>query len=163
MAKPRHVDQDRIDDALFITQVADKRLVDPDRMAEATETVNAALDEMDHFCDPANAAHIGRFEALRYAWKASPVFRTFMLVLGAPCAFMGLGTLLGKPWPAAVPQALQFLGLFGTYPLLVGAAWLVHAWWKPEELLAYTVRAAPILLIGGAALVILGLLSTSLA
>ncbi len=163
MARASPVDQDKINDAFFITQVADERLVDPGRMAEAIKTVDTALDEMECFCDPANAAHVGRFAALRYAWEASPVFRSFMLVLGAPCAFMGLGTFLGKPWPAAVPQALQFLGLFGTYPALVGAVWLVHAWWMPEDSPAYMVRAAPLLLVAGAAFMILGLLGASLA
>ena len=163
MTKPPHVDQDRIDDAFFITQVADGRLVDPDRMARATEVVNAALDEMEYFCEPDNAAHIGRFAALRYAWRTSPAFRTFMLVFGLPCAFLGVGSLLVEPWSIAIPQALQFLGLFGIYPALVGVVWLLHAWWRPEEMLAYTIRAAPLLLIAGAAFMILGLLSTSLA
>lgn len=99
MARSRRVDQRTIDDAFLITQVADERLVEPDRMAAAIKTVDAALDEMEYFCEPANAAHIGRFAGLRYAWRMSPVFRTFMLVLGIPCAFMGVGSLLAEPWP----------------------------------------------------------------
>jgi len=163
MTKPPHVDPGRIDDAYAIAVEATERPVNEGRIVRAAETIEEALAEMKHFCEPANAANIGRLEALEYAWTNEFVFRNCVLAMSMICMVMATIMLMGSPWHLGIPHAMQVVGFTGFYPTLFGAIWLHSPRRNFGAFRAYEFRAAPILLTCGAALIAVGLLGTWLA
>jgi len=105
MPRPRHADQGRIDDAYVTAIVATQQDVDAGRIVRATETIEEAIAEMKHFCEPASAAHIGRLEALEYAWTNEFVFRNCVRVISVACLVMATIMLMGLPWQLGIPRA----------------------------------------------------------
>jgi len=157
MPKPPHVEQDKIDDATVTALAASTQDVDTGQIDKATETLEAAVAEMRYFREPANAANIGRLEALGYAWRKEFVFRNVVRLIGMVCTFMALVELMGQPWPLGIPRAMQMMGFSGIYPALFGAVWLCGPRSNSGRFLAYQFRAAPILLVVGAGLIAIGL------
>ncbi len=160
MPRPPHVTQDKIDDAMVTAIVASTQDVNTGEIVRATETIEAATAEMEYFCDPANAANIGRLEALGHAWTEEFLFRNAVLGLGLLCAIMATTELLAQPWHLGIPRAMQMLGFCGLYPTLFGVIWLCSPRSNFGLFLAYQFRAAPILLAVGASLIAIGLVGT---
>jgi len=163
MTKPPDVERTMTDDELVTAILTAEHNINMDGLGGETKTYEEALLEMDYFYAPANAANIGRVEAVRYAWKKHFVFRYALILWGFPCASIHILSLVIMPWQHGVPRAMEMAGVFGFVPMLFGAVWLRRAWRTPRNPPAYKGRAAPLLLIGGAGLIILGLLGTWLA
>lgn len=158
--KPPHVDQGRVEDALDDFLTAAEQDINIGHVVRLSETIEAANKEMEYFHEPANAANIGRLEAFAYAWKTEFLFRNTCLVMGVICAFMATVMLMGQSWQSGIPHAMQIMGPSGFYPTLFGAIWLHSPRRNFGVFLAYHVRAAPLLLTCGGALIAIGLLGT---
>lgn len=79
-------------------------------MGTETRAFEEALPEMDYFHAPANAANIGRVEALRYAWRRGFLLRWVLLLWGFPCATVLMLVLMTEPWQNGVPRVMQGVG-----------------------------------------------------
>jgi len=164
MAKPPHVDRDRIDDAFVTALAAMEQPVNLDRIVKATETMKEALAEMKYFCAPDNAPNLGRLEALDYALTTDFFLKGTLLAWGSACGFLCILSLVALPWQQGIPQAMEMLGAFGLMPALLGGSMLVSAFMErgTRRFVAYHVRCAPILLATGTGLMAFGLLGASL-
>jgi len=160
MPRPPHVAQDKIDDAMVTAIVASRQEINIGEIVRATETIEAATAERKYFCEPANAANIGRLEALGYAWTNQLGFRKVVLLFGVLCTLTATLEMMGQPWPLGISRAMQAMGFLGIFPTLHGAIPLHSRWSSPTTFVAYQFRAAPILLTVGASLIAIGLVGT---
>lgn len=160
MARPPHIDQHRIDDAYATALDAMQRPVNTGRIVKACETMEEALAELKHFCEPDNLPDMGTLEALHFAWRHDRLFRMSILTFGILCTALSMSSLIALPWRVGVPQAMQTFGMSGIIPAIFGAAGLCSF---QTDYPAYAIKIGPLLLKGGAGLIALSLFGTWLA
>ena len=160
MARPPHVDQDRIDDAYATALVAMQQPVNTGEIVKACETIEAALAELRYFNEPVNLPGMARLEALDFAWRYDRLFRWSVLVWSNLCLLMSVLPLMAEPWRNSIPHAMVAFGMTGVILALFGAAGVSSS---RTGYPAYAVKTGPLLLTVGAGLIALSLLGTWLA
>ena len=160
MARPPHVDQDRIDDAIATALAAVEQPVNTGRIVKACETMEEALAELKYFNEPANLTDMGRLEALDFAWRNDRLFRWSVLVWQNLCLLMSIPPLMVEPWRTGILHAMQNFGMSGLILGLFGAAGLCSS---RTGYPAYAVKTGPLLLTVGAGFIALSLLGMWLA
>lgn len=158
-----HTGKNKSDEDLVKLMLEAQHNLNRSLLGGENKTFEEAMSETDYFYASANAANVGRFEALSYAWRKDFMLRAVLFLWSFPCASVLMLSLMTMPLQHGVPRAMQVLGIFGTVPMLFGAVWLKHAWQAPRRHRAYEGRAAPLLLMASACLMAVGLLGTWLA